>query len=80
MPKKYKFVCNLGFADAFFQTLLWLILIVLTLGLAIPFFIYFFLKLIINSTEIIEVIDSQSKIIENKNQETVSIVDNSLII
>jgi hypothetical protein len=55
MPKKYKFVCNLGFAEAFGQTILWLILILFTLGLAIPFFAYFFIKLIINNTEIIEI-------------------------
>jgi hypothetical protein len=55
MPKRYKFVCNIGFGDVFKQTILWLILIIFTLGLAIPFFAYFFIKLIINSTEIIEI-------------------------
>lgn len=55
MPKKYKFVCNLGFGDVIRQTILWIALTLLTLGLALPFFAYFFFKLIINNTELVEV-------------------------
>ncbi len=49
---KYKFVCTLGFSDILVQFCVWLVLIVVTLGLAIPFFGYYFIRLIINHTEI----------------------------
>jgi uncharacterized membrane protein YjgN (DUF898 family) len=52
---KYKFVNTLSFGDIFVQALIWVILIVITFGLATPFFAYYFLKLIINNTELHEI-------------------------
>lgn len=49
---KYKLVCSLDFGDVLVQTLIWIVLVVVTLGVALPFFAYFFLRLIINKTEI----------------------------
>jgi hypothetical protein len=40
------------------QTLLWLLLVVVTVGLATPFFAYYFIRLILNRTEIHEVPES----------------------
>ena len=53
--KKYKLVCTLDFSDVLVQTVIWIVLCIFTLGLALPFFAYFFLRLIINRTEIHEV-------------------------
>ncbi len=53
--KKYKLVCALDFGDVFAQTLIWLLLCIVTLGIALPFFVYFFLRLIINKTELHEI-------------------------
>jgi hypothetical protein len=53
--KKYKMVCTLGFSNVLVQTMIWIVLIVLTLGIALPFFAYFFLRLIINKIEIHEI-------------------------
>ena len=52
---KYKFVNKLGFGEIFVQALIWAILIVVTFWLATPFFAYYFLKLIINNTELHEI-------------------------
>ena len=52
---RYKLVCSLGFGDVFGQVVVWLILSVVTLGFALPFFGYFFLRLIINHTEVHQV-------------------------
>ena len=52
---KYKFVNKLGFGEIFVQALIWVVLIVITFGLATPFFAYYFLKLIINNTELHEI-------------------------
>lgn len=49
---KYKFVCSLGFGQIFLQFLVWTILILVTLGLALPFFGYYVIRLIINHTEV----------------------------
>jgi hypothetical protein len=49
---KYKLVCTLALGDILIQFLLWLILIAITVGFAIPFFGYYFIRLIINHTEI----------------------------
>ena len=49
---KYKLVCTLALGDILLQFLLWLILIAITVGFAIPFFTYYFIRLIINHTEI----------------------------
>lgn len=56
--KKYKFVCTLDFGDVLAQGVIWFVLIVCTLGLAIPFFMYFFVRPIINKTEMHEIADS----------------------
>ena len=53
--KKYKMVCSLDFGDVLVQTLIWIVLVVVTFGIALPFFMYFFVRLIINKTEIHEV-------------------------
>lgn len=53
--KRYKLVCSLTFGDVLIQTLLWVLLIVVTFGVALPFFAYYFVKLLINRTEIHEV-------------------------
>lgn len=49
--KKYKMVCTLDFSDVLAQTIIWIVLIIVTLGIALPFFAYFFVRLIINKTE-----------------------------
>ena len=49
---KYKLVCNLSFGDVFVQAIIWALLTIVTLGLALPFFGYFAIRLIINHTEI----------------------------
>jgi hypothetical protein len=53
--KKYKLVNTLNFGDVLVQTVLWILLTLVTFGIALPFFGYFFIKLIINKTEIQEV-------------------------
>jgi len=52
---KYRLVNTLHLGDVLVQTLIWLVLIVVTFGLAMPFFVYYFLRLIINKTEIHEI-------------------------
>ncbi|MBS0452711.1 MAG: hypothetical protein JSS14_15550 [Proteobacteria bacterium] len=51
----YKFVNTLSLGQILGQGLIWLVLIVLTLGLATPFFAYYFIKLLINTTEMHEI-------------------------
>mgnify|MGYP003630744360 CR=1 FL=1 len=53
--RKYKLSNRTGFGSVFFQLLIWCALIIVTLGIALPFFSYYFLKLLINNTEIEEV-------------------------
>jgi len=53
--RRYKLVSTLDFGDVLVQTLIWIILIVITFGIAIPFFAYYFVRLLINTTEIHEV-------------------------
>ena len=53
--RRYKLVSTLDFGDVFVQSLIWLVLIVITLGIALPFFAYYFVRLLINTTEIHEV-------------------------
>ncbi len=48
----YKIVNHLRFVDILVHTILWLILIVVTAGLATPFFAYYFVRKILNTTEI----------------------------
>jgi hypothetical protein len=50
--KKYRLVCALEFRDVLVQTLLWMLLVIVTVGMATPFFFYYFVRLIINRTEI----------------------------
>lgn len=54
MPN-YKLVNTLHIGDVLLQTIVWLVLVVCTLGIALPFFGYYFLRLIINKTEIHEI-------------------------
>lgn len=49
---RYKLVCTLGIGDIAVQFLVWLLLVIVTLGLALPFFWYYFIRIIINHTEI----------------------------
>jgi hypothetical protein len=49
---KYRLVNTLNFGDVLVQTIIWILLCLITFGLALPFFGYFFLKLVINKTEI----------------------------
>ena len=53
--KKYKLVCDLNFGQILVQTLLWIVISVVTLGIALPFFAYYFIKIILNNTEIHEI-------------------------
>lgn len=53
--KKYRLVSSLDFGDVLLQTLAWTFLVLITFGIALPFFFYYFVRLIINSTEIHEV-------------------------
>ena len=52
---KYKMVCTLEFIEVLSQVVLWVGLIILTIGIALPFFAYYFVQLIINHTEIHQV-------------------------
>jgi hypothetical protein len=52
--KRYRLVCSLNYRDVLVQTLLWVLLTVVTVGVAAPFFAYYFVRLIINRTELHE--------------------------
>ena len=52
--KRYRLVCALDYRDVLVQFLLWLLLVLVTVGLATPFFAYYFVRLVINRTEIHE--------------------------
>jgi len=52
--KRYRLVCSLDYRDVLVQTLLWVLLVVATVGVAAPFFFYYFVRLIINRTELHE--------------------------
>jgi hypothetical protein len=56
--RRYRLVCSLGSRDVFLQMVLWLLLVIVTAGLALPFFAYYFVRLIINRTEIHELPES----------------------
>jgi hypothetical protein len=56
--RRYRFVCSLDYRDVLVQTLLWLLLLLVTVGLAAPFFAYYFVRLIINRTEMHEVTET----------------------
>lgn len=53
--KKYKLVNTLNIADILLQTIVWIILLIVTFGIALPFFVYYFVRLVINKTEIHEI-------------------------
>jgi len=55
MNTRHKLICNVQFGDMVGQLLIWLLLSVVTLGIASFFFPYYFAKLILNNTEIQEV-------------------------
>jgi hypothetical protein len=52
--KKYRLVCTLDWRDVLVQTLLWMLLVLLTVGIATPFFVYYLVRLVLNRTEIHE--------------------------
>jgi len=52
---KYQIVCDLNFGQILLQTILWIILTIITFGLAFPFFAYYFVKIILNNTQIHEI-------------------------
>ncbi|MDD2999048.1 MAG: hypothetical protein PHV05_08320 [Candidatus Riflebacteria bacterium] len=53
--KIYKFVNTLDISAILMQTVMWMILSIITFGLASPFFAYYFIRIIINHTEIHEI-------------------------
>lgn len=59
LSKRYRFYCDISFIDIFLQLLIWGVVTVVTLGIALPFFAYYMIRKIINSTELIEVDVSQ---------------------
>jgi hypothetical protein len=52
---KYKLVNTLNLGDVLGQTIIWIVLVVCTFGIALPFFVYYFFRLLINKTEIHEI-------------------------
>lgn len=54
MKKRYVLVSRLELSDILLQTILWVGLVIVTFGLALPFFGYYFIRLFINTTEIHE--------------------------
>lgn len=66
--RKYKLVCKTSFADILLQIILWTILIMITFGLAAPFFIYYIIRMIINQTEIHEIEDGGTYSPDNKSR------------
>lgn len=52
--KRYKLVCTLTPTEILGHLALWMLIGVLTFGLALPAFLYSFVRLIINSTEVLE--------------------------
>jgi len=53
--RRYRFVCRLNIGDVLLQTLVWVALVVVTLGIAALFFAYYLGRLIINRTEVVEI-------------------------
>ena len=52
---RYRLVCTLGLGSILIQLVLWTLLTLVTLGLAAPFFAYYFVRLLLNHTEIHQV-------------------------
>ncbi len=53
--RRYRLVCTLDVRDVLVQTFLWLLLELVTVGVAAPFFAYYYGRLIINRTDIHEI-------------------------
>ncbi len=47
-----QFRCNLNILHQVWHVLIWYLLIILTLGLALPFYIYYLVKFVLNKTEL----------------------------
>ena len=56
--RRYRLVCSLDYRDVLVQTLLWVLLVLVTVGVAAPVFAYYFVRLILNRTEIHEVAEN----------------------
>lgn len=52
--KQYEIVCTLKFGDIFREWFFWTFMTVITFGLATPFFLYYFVRTILNATYIKE--------------------------
>ena len=52
---RYKVLCTLGVGQILVQMILWTLLTPVTFGLAAPFFAYYFVRLVLNHTEIHQV-------------------------
>lgn len=52
---KYKLVCRVDGGSVLGHAVIWVLLTIITLGIALPFYGYFFFKHIINRTEIHEI-------------------------
>lgn len=55
MSRKYKLRNSLGTGDILIHSILWGVMILLTFGLLAPFFAYYFVRKVINTTSIVEV-------------------------
>jgi uncharacterized membrane protein YjgN (DUF898 family) len=53
--EKYKLVCKVSFGDMLGFIILWTILSIVTIGLALPFFAFYLLKLMIDRTEVVPI-------------------------
>ena len=51
--KLAKFKCDLNVVHQIWHALIWYLLVILTLGLALPFYIYYLVKFVLNKTELI---------------------------
>jgi uncharacterized membrane protein YjgN (DUF898 family) len=51
---KSRLVCKLSYGNIFLNLLGWFFLIIITLGIAAPFFSFWMFKYILNHTEIVE--------------------------
>ena len=76
--KKYKVVNTLNIGDVLVQTIIWVLLTVFTLGLALPFFVYYFFKLILNTTEVYELdctYDDYLEVMGGRQKEGIQVQD-----
>lgn len=61
--KRYRVVCDIDASAVAMQSLLWCLLGIATLGLALPFFGYFFCKNILNHIEVVEVEETRQRLV-----------------